>query len=1160
MNTKEVVIMKDENETKEQLISELEKAKERLRTIFESVSDGVAVTDMELRITDINETGLRMFGYNHKDEIIGRSGLELISPKDQARAMVDMRRTLEKGHSRTLEYTFLAKDGKEFLAEYTVTVIKDESGSPAGFVATMKDVTERKRAENELRKFKTISDKGGYGITIVDLEGNNNYINPSFASMHGFTPDELIGKHFSMHHTEQQMAHVNRLVERLNREGTYVAEEVWHKRKDGTEFPTLMTGTLIRDENGAPIFMAGTAIDITDRKEAEDALRESEEKYRILHDTMAQGVIYQDKTGKVFSMNPAAERILGVPLEQIADVATINKNLRTIREDGSEYKAEDHPTMVSLRTGKPVKNAIMGVYHPEENDYWWININTIPQYKAGEEKPYQVFVTITDITDSKKAEQALKKSEELFRIASQTASDVVYERDLQTGIATFYGDIDSHLGYEPGGYPRTMEGWREHVHPEDLAWFDRQSIDQMEPDVPLSIEYRMRKKDGTFMTWLDRTTMIRDEKTGKPLKFIGAATDITERKRAEEEIQLQTEILRNMTEGVLLTRSRDRKMIYANPRFEKMFGYGPGELIGNNVNILNAPGERTPEEVRVEICKQLDENGVWFGEVHNIKKDGTRFWCRASISEFKHIMYGEVDINVLEDITERKQAEKALRESERKYRELADSLPETVVEINALGNLVFANRNAYKVFGYIPQELDKGLDIYQMIAPQDRDRARENTERRLRGEELGGVEYTALRKDGRSFPVIVYASPVIQEGKCAGLSFVVIDLTEQKRLEEEERKIEKLQSIGTLAGGIAHDFNNLLTGIMGNISLAKRHIEPRGKAFERLEEAEKVSVRARDLTQQLLTFARGGAPVKSTISMSKLIEESATFALHGSKARPVFSIPEDLWTVEADEGQINQVIHNLVKNADEAMPEGGVVEINAKNITIKNKSTLPLSKGRYVAITITDSGIGIKKEHLTSIFDPYFTTKQKGSGLGLATSYSIIKNHGGHIDVDSTDGVGTIFYIYLPASIKKVSQKKEEAVQPTFIGQGRILIMDDEEVVRELLYAELTEAGYEVELTSDGAEAIKRYSEARESGESFDAVIMDLTIPGGMGGKEAIKKLLEIDPDIKAIVSSGYATDPIMSDYEEYGFKAVIAKPYSVSKLEKTLHGLLGQK
>ena len=251
----------------------------------------------------------------------------------------------------------------------------------------------------------------------------------------------------------------------------------------------------------------------------------------------------------------------------------------------------------------------------------------------------------------------------------------------------------------------------------------------------------------------------------------------------------------------------------------------------------------------------------------------------------------------------------------------------------------------------------------------------------------------------------------------------------------------------------------------------------------------------------------------------------------------------------------------MVINGEEAMPDGGILNIGAKNMTFKRTGTIPLPKGKYVEIIIKDYGVGISKEHLSRVFEPYFSTKQKGSGLGLATTFSIIKNHGGYITVDSKIGAGTTFYIYLPASDKPTTANGEiEEMEPNILGKGKILVMDDEEMIREMLGNMLRLAGYEVELTNDGIEAIEQYREAKESGQPFNAVILDLTIPGGLGGKETIKKLLKIDPNVIAIVSSGYATDPIMADYGEYGFKAVITKPYSISELEKTLKGFVGKK
>lgn len=385
-------------------------------------------------------------------------------------------------------------------------------------------------------------------------------------------------------------------------------------------------------------------------------------------------------------------------------------------------------------------------------------------------------------------------------------------------------------------------------------------------------------------------------------------------------------------------------------------------------------------------------------------------------------------------------------------------------------------------------------------------------------------------------------------------------LAEQKRAQEELLNVAKLESISILAGGVAHDFNNILTGIMGNVTLAKRYVEPGEKVFDRLLEAEKACLRARDLTQQLLTFSKSGALVRRSSSIAALLKESASFALRGSGVRCDFSLPDDLWPVEFDEGQMNQVISNLIINAVEAMLESGVLNIRLKNAIVEEGSALPLPEGRYVEIAIEDQGIGIPEKNLGRIFDPYFTTKRKGSGLGLATAYSIIKNHNGYITVTSELNVGTTFCIYLSAAEKSSPSKKEPEVDTQFTGRGRILVMDDEEIIREMLGRMLTLDGYKVELASDGTEAVERYVKAKEQGQPFAAVILDLTVPGGMGGKEAIKKLLEVDPSVKTIVSSGYSNDTIVADFRKYGFKGVAIKPYAATELEKTLRNVLRSK
>jgi CheY-like chemotaxis protein len=322
--------------------------------------------------------------------------------------------------------------------------------------------------------------------------------------------------------------------------------------------------------------------------------------------------------------------------------------------------------------------------------------------------------------------------------------------------------------------------------------------------------------------------------------------------------------------------------------------------------------------------------------------------------------------------------------------------------------------------------------------------------------------------------------------------------------------------------------------------------------FERLAAAEKATLRAKDLTQQLLTFSKGGAPIRKAASIAELIKESANFVLSGSNAQCQYALPGDLWAVEVDEGQISQVIQNLMINADQAMPNGGLIRVRAENAALEEDVALNLKAGRYTKIVIEDHGIGIPAEHLPRIFDPYFTTKQKGSGLGLATAYSIIKRHDGAITVESELGAGTTFTIYLPASDQQTPMIEVEERTPP-MSQGRVLLMDDEEIIRTITGQMLAHIGYQVEVAADGAEAIEIYQRAMDRGERFDVVLMDLTVPGGMGGKEAIKTLREMDAQVKAIVSSGYSNDPIMANYKTHGFRGVVAKPYEYDELSEVV-------
>ncbi len=521
------------------------------------------------------------------------------------------------------------------------------------------------------------------------------------------------------------------------------------------------------------------------------------------------------------------------------------------------------------------------------------------------------------------------------------------------------------------------------------------------------------------------------------------------------------------------------------------------------------------------------------------------------------------------DITERKAMEEALRESESRYRglflefqALLNGIPDGLTLLSPNLEVLWANPAAARATGHEPQDLI-GSYCYQVRHQLDKPCSNCIVLETLRTGELN--ETLQASHTGRS--IELRSVPVRDEGgKIVKVIEIGRDVTDQIAAEAERNELErkllhahKLESLGILAGGIAHDFNNILTGILGNLSILRMQLPEGHKGQERIDRCEKAVSQATGLTCQLLTFSKGGDPVKKTIELRHLIEHSVSFALTGSNVASKVNIPDDLWPVDADEGQLEQVLNNLLINAVQAMPRGGVVRVAAANLVPEQLESGASQLKQYVAIVVSDDGEGIAPENLAKIFDPYFSTKETGSGLGLTSAYSIVRKHGGDISVTSEPGKGITFEIIIPASRHAIGTDNNRVHRVVTIGKGLVLVMDDEEYIRDMVCEMLSMMGYEAESFSSGEELVQRYRDMTREGNAPSAVILDLTIPGGMGGLDTAKAVLEVDPTARLIVASGYSNNPAMANYRQHGFVAALAKPYRLedisSELEKVLNG-----
>ncbi|HWL14050.1 MAG TPA: PAS domain S-box protein [Opitutus sp.] len=951
--------------------------------------------------------------------------------------------------------------------------------------------------------------------------------------------------------------------------------------------------------------LVGVITDITRQRQAEDARRATEaqlQRIMGLADCMVWEAMVADRSGQGLAWEFYTPR--SVLFRRLFGHEATETGVHWLRLNVPEFDEMTERATRAIRGGHEGYQQEFRVIQ-DRRVIWLREMVKIVPLEPGR---WQLVGVVTDISAQREAQEARKASEAQLEQMLATADCLLWQARVfnETGSAgaakqrwvmfiprsRLFRQI---FGRDPDD-PATLP-WLEVLDPETARSNDVRAWRALTAGRD-SYEQEFRAQRGEAVFWLHEHVSVVQVGPAE-WKLVGVITDLTARREAEQAMLASEERYRTLYQHTPVA-IIEADFSEVGRRMQALRQEGvrdlairldaPGELLdmlkrtrfvdcnGAALQILRAKGKAdfrwrrgllaTPETLvvakrtllRLWQAENTHESELrirdFEGRVHDMH---LRWWIDRTdegLSLSRAVM-------VLVDLTELKHAEAALAAEKERLAVTLRAMAEGVITTDVDGGILFINSAAATLVG-IEAKAAIGRPIQAICAF-----ASEGT-----GEPVEVPVLAVTRRD-----VVIDIPPrtrltgrggVIRlvEGCCApvhaadsrviGTVLVFRDVTEQDRLEQELLRASKLESVGVLAGGIAHDFNNILTAVMGNVALAALDVPPDGDAGRSLREAEKATLRARDLTQQLLTFSKGGEPIRTAVQLDTIVREMTTFALHGSRVKPAFDFPDDLWPADADKGQIGRVVQNLVLNAVQAMPEGGMVRIALNNETVDGFSRLALAPGAYVHIAITDTGVGIRPEHLPQIFDPYFTTKQTGSGLGLAAVYSIVQKHRGAVDVSSQLGVGTTFRIWLPAKVGERSGSGEASgpIQPARF-RGRVLFMDDEESIRQMASFLLRRFGLEVVCVADGADAVRRYREARDAGEPFALVIMDLTVPGGMGGREALSHLQQIDEGVRAIVSSGYSSDPVLANHRAHGFCGMVAKPYDVDDLARVLREAL---
>ncbi len=1174
--------MEEETVERKRVEERLEEREQTLRALLNAPTETAILVDLEGTILALNEIAAQRIGKN-ADELVGLGIFDYLPPD-----MAVSRKTKGSEVTRSGKPVRFEDERAGRIYDNNIYPVFDAEKEVRALAIYARDITETIQVEESLQeseaKFQALADCSPIAISILRGE-QYLYVNSVWKDLMGYSEEEALSLNPLMvvHPDMRELVH-KRSVDRMSGEKVPPRYEMKVITKSGDVRWMDFSATVIEYDSKPAIL--NVANDITERKQMEEALQVSERRYRSIVEDQTEFIVRWLPDGTRTFANKAYCDYFGLTQDECIGISFFplisEKDRKAVKK-----------RIELLTPSNPVSTGEHRVIRPDGTIGWnqWVD-----RAIFDDEGQVIEFQSVgRDITEPKRTEETLRKLVETtssqfgkaffdsmaVHLSKAIGADYTLIGELHEGksesirtiAVAIDGDLADNFEYELANTPCENVVGKEvcsyasgvwDLFPEDVLLkemgvegyvgvplFDSQHS-------ALGIMVALFRQPLTSTDFVESVLQIFSSRTGSEL----------ERLRVDDALRQSEENYRSLFENTgtaTFVAEEDMTVSQVNAKCEELSGYSRDEIVGKMKTTDFIPVEELERIKKYHFERRKKDADI--PPEYELKLTDKNGNIKNVFIQVGLIPKTEQSIASIIDITPLKQAEKALRDSEEKYRELANSLPQYVFEMDENAVITFANRNAFDFFGYTQNDFDKGVNALQMLIPEDQDRAMENMRRRLSGEELGSSEYIAQKKDGTTFHAVVHVNPIIRENKPVGLRGIMVDITDRKLAEEEKRNLEKqlvqaqkMESIGTLAGGIAHDFNNILASIIGCTELSLEDAPKDTFLYENLREVLRAGMRAKDLVQQILTFSRQADQELKPLRVQTIIKEvlKLTSSTLPSTIEIKQYISNKCGLIMADSTQIHQIAMNLITNAYHAMEdEGGKLEVTLKEVELgaddlKDSSITP---GTYVCLTVADTGIGMEQSALDLIFDPYFTTKEKdkGTGLGLVVVHGIVKSYRGKIIVYSEKGHGTVFHVYLPVIRTQVETEESVAITHIQRGDERILLVDDDEPIVRMEKQMLERLGYHVTARTSSIEVLEAFKAAPNK---FDLVITDMTMPN-MTGVQLSKKLLEIRHDIPIIICTGFSTKVDGEKTKAAGIRGYVMKPVVMSELAKKIREVL---